>query len=125
MAACFTVVVLFRLLWGLHGMFQGANFWYHLVLPIAAMLGTSMLETNLAFKVRDVFVATIPMVLYGAAYYVNILVNGMGEGPNSNDWYGLASAGLQWAPAVFAAMFAGTLTMAFALYFVHKKCTRS
>lgn len=119
----FTVVVLFRLLWGLHGLFMGANLWYHLVLPIAAMISTAVFETNLTFKLRDAFVATIPMVLYGAAYYVNIVLNGMGEGPNSNDWYGLAAAGLQWAPVVFVTMFAGTFVMALALYCVHNKCT--
>ena len=111
-----TVVVLFSMIWGLGGMFLGANLWFHLVLPIASMVALCTLDAGLDLRPRDVLLATLPMAVYGVAYYVNILVNGMGEGPTSNDWYGLASAGLQWAPIVFAAMFAATLLVALVLY---------
>ena len=111
-----TVVVLFSIIWGLDGMFLGANFWFHLVLPIASIVALCILDTRLGLRLRDALVATLPMIIYGLAYYANILVNGMGEGSTSNDWYGLASAGLQWAPVVFAIMFVTTLLLAFALY---------
>ena len=36
--------------------------------------------------------AVVPVLLYGAGYVANILINGVGQGPTSNDWYGLYAA---------------------------------
>jgi hypothetical protein len=36
----------------------------------------------------------IPTAIYGSIYLVNILINGVGKWPNSNDWYGFVKWGL-------------------------------
>ena len=118
-----TVVVLFKIMWGIEGLFLGANLWYHLVLPVAAVVCFCFLDVDARVSLRDAFVATIPMVLYGVGYYANILVNGRGVPPHSNDWYGFASWGMEWAPVVFIVMFVATLLPALCLVGVHRLCT--
>ena len=114
----FTVVVLFEGIFGLRGMFKGANLLFHLVLPVLSMVELCVLDAHAATRMRATFAATIPMLLYGIAYYGNILVNGLGgEWPNTNDWYGFASWGLEWVPLVFAIMFLSTWLIACLLRF--------
>lgn len=118
------VVVLFTLIWRLRGMFWGANIWFHLTLPLAALFSTCVLETDLTLRARDTFLATLPMVLYGMYYYANILINGRGEAPHSNDWYGFASWGMEWAPVVFVIVFTVTLLVALLIYTANRLACR-
>ena len=119
-----TVVVLFKAMWGIEGLFRGPNLWFHLVLPLAAIACFCFLDVDAHVRLRDAFAATIPMVLYSIGYYANILVNGLGTPPHSNDWYGFASWGLEWAPVVFAVMFAATLLPALCLVGLHRLCAQ-
>ena len=67
-------------------MFAGANLWLHLIVPVAAMAEIVFLSDAVYTK-RDNNIAIIPPLIYGIVYLVNILLNGMGEWPNTNDWY--------------------------------------
>ena len=63
-------------------------------------------------KSSDSIIAVIPTLLYGIGYAGNILKNGVGEGENTNDWYGFAVGGVKFIPVVFAIILAVTWGMA-------------
>ena len=120
-----TVVVLFMGVWGLGGMFNGANFWFHLVLPLVAIVGFCALDTACALRFRATFAGMLPTALYGIGYYANIIANGVGEWPDSNDWYGFLSfGGLEAAPAVFAAMLVASWLIALVVWGVNRLFAR-
>lgn len=61
------------------------------------------------------YLAVIPTVLYGVAYIANILVNGLGQGEETNDWYGFAIGGLRSLPFAVIIILAVTWGMALLL----------
>ena len=77
---------------GYAGMFVRANLLFHAVVPLWA------LGVFVAFRMGGLIpfsrtpAAVVPVLLYGAGYVANILINGVGQGPTSNDWYGLYAA---------------------------------
>ena len=95
-----TVVVFLAPKYGLLAMYIGANLWLHLLLPLMAMVGFCLVETGDLLP-RATLLATIPMILYGAGYYANIVINGVGEPPHVNDFYGFAQWGMDRTPVVF------------------------
>ena len=97
-----TVACFLGPLYGYRSMFSGVNFWFHLTVPLAAALDFCGLDREGAVTLRDSLWAVTPMLLYGAGYAGNILLNGLGEPGRGNDWYGFARGGLKTAPLVFA-----------------------
>ena len=88
-ALTFLVVVAFLgPLYGHRFMYRGANFWFHLCLPVLSMRSFALLEEGPVLSRRDGLWAGLPALLYGAAYALNLAVNGVGEWPNTNDFYG-------------------------------------
>ena len=59
----------------------------------------------------------VPVLIYGTFYALNIIINGRGSGPTTNDWYGLA----QWGPAMYAPVIAIITGMGLALSFLYWK----
>lgn len=87
-------------------MFVGANFWFHLVIPLFSLLSYVLLDRFALLPRRAVLLAAAPMLLYGLAYAVNCLVNGVGDYTNRaalNDWYWF----LYWGYPAGLAFFAG------------------
>lgn len=72
---------------------RGSNFWFHLVLPVFALVEFCLFEAGPKLRRADVAVSLVPPLLYGVAYWLNIVVNGAGTWQDGNDWYGLAQAG--------------------------------
>ncbi|MBQ6389654.1 MAG: hypothetical protein IJH90_08600 [Mogibacterium sp.] len=75
---------------------------------------------------RDNRLAVLPMLIYGAVYLTNILINGIGVRPHSNDWYGFVKWGLPVGLAIFAGLclitwFAGALMRLCSSRFGRKK----
>lgn len=86
-ALTFAVVVLFLgPLYGYPEMFAGANLWLHLVVPVTAIAEIIFLS-DAVYTRRDNNLAMIPPLIYGIVYVANILINGIGEWPGTNDWY--------------------------------------
>ena len=107
-ALTFAVVVAFLApSLGWLAMYAGVNFWFHLALPLAAIVEFCLLEEG-SLPPRAELAATVPMLLYGAVYYANILINGVGEWPNLNDFYGFTQWGMEKAPVVFAVIACAT-----------------
>lgn len=97
------VMVFFGPLYGYRNMLGGANLWFHLLVPVAAILEQSILSGYAASR-RDNLAAGLPALLYGLVYLVNLLLNGVGEEPFSNDWYGFLLWGWPVGFAIFAAI---------------------
>lgn len=81
-----TVVVFLGPLYGYPEMFSGPNLWLHLVVPVAALV-ESFLLCKTVFSARDNVLALVPVVIYGTGYILNNVINGIGEWPDTNDWY--------------------------------------
>ena len=99
----FTVVVLFLgPLYGFLSMYKGANLFLHLIVPVLAVL-EQMFWTEGAASARDNRLAMLPPLIYGCFYLGNVLINGIGTWPDTNDWYGF----LNWGYPIGMLIFAG------------------
>ena len=116
-----TVMVFLGPVFGFGMMFTGANFWFHLVVPLAAMLDFCVLDRECAYARRDARAAIVPTVLYGFGYAGNLLINGVGEWPHTNDWYGFAMGGPALSVLVFFGIILGTWGLALLLRLPRRK----
>ena len=111
----FTVVMTFLgPLYGYRYMFGGANLWFHLLVPLMAAAEFILLGDGTMTR-RDDLLAVLPPLLYGAVYLCNILVNGVGEYPHTNDWYGFVLWGLPVSIVIFAVICGVTYLLALML----------
>ena len=83
---CATILGFLGPIYGYKEMLAGANLFMHLVTPVAAMAEIIFLS-DVSYTRRDNRLAMIPPLLYGLVYLANILINGRGEWPATNDWY--------------------------------------
>ena len=95
-----TVVVFLGPLYGYPEMFAGPNLWLHLIVPVAA-LAENFLLCKTAFSARDNVLALVPVLIYGTGYILNNVINGIGEWPDTNDWYSF----LMWGYPVGVVIF--------------------
>ena len=87
-------------------MYQGGNLWFHLIIPVTAMIEFICFDEDNwqgkdSFPFKYTIIAATSSVIYGFGYLINILINGKGEWPHSNDWYGF----LNWGYPVGAIIF--------------------
>lgn len=84
----FTVVFLLVPIWGLLDLFTGPNFFFHFLIPVAAMAEFVFFKDSRP-TIAENMLTVIPAFVYGLSYTVNILINGMGgtDPKTTNDWY--------------------------------------
>jgi hypothetical protein len=82
-------------------MYAGSNLYFHLIVPIFAIIECVIManEEKIPFK-YTLYSAVLPL-LYGNYYIGNIMVNGIGEWPDTNDWYGFLNWGWPVGIAIF------------------------
>ena len=102
--------------YGYPALFSGANMWLHLVVPVGAILEQIFLSKG-PFGRKDVLFSAVPVLLYGAGYLGNILLNGVGEWPDTNDWYGF----MMWGYPGALAIYAGLILISLALGWLFRK----
>ena len=95
-----TVMVFLGPLFGYASMFVGPNLWFHLLIPLLVAAEFVFLDEHEPDG-RERMAAVAPMLLYGIFYLLNNIINGRGEYPYINDWYGF----LTWGYAIGAAIF--------------------
>lgn len=97
----FSVVAFFlRPVYKDYPMYSGANLWFHLLIPLAELLEFVIFnKTKIGIKER--LFAGIPAFIYGSVYLLNIAINGKGEWPDTNDWYGFLNWGLPVGMGIF------------------------
>ena len=110
-AITFAVVAfMFGPLYGFPQFYKRGNLFFHLLLPLAAMIEFVIVRRKKMPFGYTVF-AAVPTLLYGIGYLLNILINGIGgPWPDTNDFY----AFLSWGWPVGIAIFATITVMAFA-----------
>lgn len=100
---------------GYAAMFAGVNLWLHLILPVLGIAEFVFLDTQRGLSFRETLYGVAPVLLYGIFYYGNILINGVGERPNTNDWYGFTLFGEQYTLIVLMVMLLATWVFAIAV----------
>ena len=104
----FTVVAGFLgPLYGYGEMFSGFNLPLHLIAPLTAMAEIIFLS-DAEYTRRDNLLVIIPPLIYGVVYLANILINGMGVWPDTNDWYLFFAWGYPVGMVIYAAILAVT-----------------
>lgn len=106
-------------LYGYLAMFQGANLYLHLLFPVAAMLEVIFLAPYKPTR-TDNLLAVLPTVFYAVYYVLNMVVNGIGEWPETNDWYGF----MNWGVAVGAAITVVILGITWVIGLLLRKAAR-
>ena len=89
---------------GIGGLYKGELMFMHAVGPVLTVVSFFMNRDLPEMKPSSALWATLPTILYGGVYSANIMLNGVGSGMNTNDWYGFAAAGIRTVPFVYALM---------------------
>ena len=104
-AVTFFVVALFFGPWVGYGLlYRDANLFFHLVIPVLAMAEFVLLDRFGSASFRETAWCPLPELLYGLGYLLNLLANGIGEWPDTNDFYGFTTWGWGAGFAIFAAI---------------------
>ena len=112
-------------LYGHRFMYKNANLFFHLILPLTAMAEYILLPVpkgGVPFKWT--FCTMIPVFLYGSVYLTNNLLNGTGEWPHTNDFYGFMNWGLAAGLVIFAGIMLVVWGIACALRAVQGRITK-
>lgn len=109
-----TVAFFLGPLYGYSSMFKGANLFFHLLIPLAAAAEIIFL-TDFDYSARDNAIAVLPVLIYGIFYIANILINGRGEWPDTNDWYWFLAWGYPVGILIFAVLCLATWLLALML----------
>lgn len=117
---CATVLGFLGLLYGYKEMLAGANLFLHLLVPLAAIAEVIFLS-DASFTRRHNALAVIPPLLYGIGYLANILINGMGEWPDTNDWYFFFAWGYGIGAVIYVALIAVTWLIGLLMRKLHAK----
>ena len=111
-AITFAVVAfMFGPLYGFPNFYKRGNLYFHLLLPVTAMIEFIAVKRR-KMPFRYTVFAAIPTLLYAIGYLTNILINGLGgPWPDTNDFYGF----LNWGWPVGIVIFTGIPLTAFAV----------
>jgi hypothetical protein len=74
-------------------LYAGSNLFFHLIVPLVAMVEFLLIRTDEKIPFRYTFISASLSLIYGFCYYINIQINGIGEWPDTNDWYGFLNWG--------------------------------
>ena len=95
------VAFMFGPLYGFLQFYQRGNLFFHLLLPVVAMVEFIIVRRG-KIPFRYTILAAIPTLIYGFCYMANILINGKGEWPDTNDFYGFLNWGWPVGIGIFA-----------------------
>lgn len=114
----FSVVAFFLgPLYGFLKLYRGGNFFFHLVVPVIAMIEFVIIRRP-AITIRHAALAAVPTLLYGLGYIGNILINGIGgPWPDTNDIYGF----LNWGYPVGVIIFLCITLLSFGIALIFRK----
>ena len=83
---CATVLVFLGPLYGYPAMFAGGSLYMHLLTPVVAIAEIIFLS-DYKYTRKDNRLVVLSPLIYGVFYLGNNLINGIGEWPDTNDWY--------------------------------------
>ena len=100
-------------------LYKGGNLFFHLIVPIIAMIEFVLIKTE-QIPFGYTFLSAVLALVYGTGYCMNILINGKGVWPDTNDWYGFLNWGWPVGIAIFAFVVLMDWIMACLLRFLNK-----
>ena len=83
-------------------LYERGNLYFHLIVPLFAMAEFLIIGTREKIPFKYTLYSAALALAYGTYYLVNILINGIGEWPDTNDWYGFLNWGFPVGIAIFA-----------------------
>ena len=107
--------------YGYRYMFTGFNLFFHLLVPLASAAVFCLVDRDGPVPFRDTFYAVLPMLLYGVVYSLNLIINGVGQRPNTNDIYGFARGGVPGAVLAFVSILVGVWGLALLIRLPRRK----
>ena len=116
-----TVLLFLGPMLGYLAMFAGVNFWFHLALPVLGIIEFTLLDAGKPIAFKETLLGMLPTFIYGLFYCGNILINGVGEGRATNDWYGFTMWGVEYMPVVFGVMLLATWLFAIVLRALNRR----
>ena len=115
---CVTVLVFLGPLYGYPAMFAGGSLYMHLLTPLAAIAEIIFLSDH-TYTRKDNRLVILSPLIYGAVYLGNNLINGIGEWPDTNDWYLFLTWGYPVGIFIFAVICAVTWLLGLAMRKLH------
>ena len=115
---CVTVLVFLGPLYGYPAMFAGGSLYMHLLTPLAAIAEIIFLSDH-TYTRKDNRLVILSPLIYGAVYLCNNLINGIGEWPDTNDWYLFLTWGYPVGIFIFAVICAVTWLLGLAMRKLH------
>ncbi len=116
----FVVVTFLGPVYKVVGLYSGANFWFHVAVPIMSFIDLIISDFG-KLTIRDSLTALIPILVYGAGYIGNLLINGFGDGTYTNDWYGFLYWGWGVGIVIFVILILISWCMALLMRLLHNK----
>ena len=83
-------------------LYERGNLYFHLIVPLLAMAEFLFIRTKEKIPFKYTLYSAALALAYGTFYLVNILINGVGTWPKTNDWYGFLNWGFPVGIAIFA-----------------------
>ena len=116
MVTLLTVVVYLGPVYGFSSMFAGTNLYMHLIGPLLSLFSFCVLERGGKITALQILLGVLPVVLYGAVYFLMVVVLGEGNG-GWPDFYWLNASG-NWYVSV-AVFVAAALAVSFLIAKLH------
>lgn len=92
-------------------LYTGSNLYFHRVVPLLAMAEMILMKVDRKIPFKYTLISASLALIYDVGYVINILINGIGEWPNTNDWYGF----LNWGYPIGAVIFVAIVLMDFGI----------
>ena len=116
---CVVVLAFLGPLYGYPAMFAGGSLFMHLLTPLIAIAEIIFLS-DVEYTRKDNRLVILSPLVYGALYLGNNLINGIGEWPDTNDWYLFLAWGYPVGIFIFAVICAVTWLLGFAMRKLHR-----
>ena len=116
---CVVVLTFLGPLYGYPEMFAGPSLFMHLLTPVIAIAEIIFLS-DFTYTRRENRLVMLSPIVYGVVYLGNNLINGIGEWPDTNDWYLFLTWGYPVGVLIFIVICAVTWLLGLAMRKLHR-----
>lgn len=116
---CVVVLTFLGPLYGYPEMFAGPSLFMHLLTPVIAIAEIIFLS-DFTYTRRENRLVMLSPIVYGVVYLGNNLINGIGEWPDTNDWYFFLAWGYPVGVLIFVVICAVTWLLGLAMRKLHR-----
>ena len=117
---CAVVLTFLGPLYGYPAMFAGGSLFMHLLTPLIAIAEIIFLS-DVELTREDNRLVMLSPIIYGVFYLGNNLINGIGEWPDTNDWYLFLAWGYPVGILIFAVICVVTWLLGLMMRKLHRK----